>query len=298
MASTNQSPQYKAAEAKFLQAQTDEEKLLYLQEMIRECPKHKSSEKMLAMLKTRLKKLKEKLIIQKKSRKSKQGIKKQALQACLIGLTNTGKSTILSKITNAQPKIAPYPYTTTNVNIGTLDFEGVKIQILDLPAIESEYFNQGIINITDLLLIVITNLKDLTKITPFLQLATKNRLIIYNKIDNLSQQEKRKLLAKLKSKKLNFILLEKNFEELKQKIFTQFNIIRIYTKQPHQPPSSEPLVLPVNSTVEQVAAKISKQLLNNLKETRITGPSSKFPNQKVGIKHILKDKDIVEFHSR
>ena len=56
MASTNQSPFYKKAEAKFLNAKTDEEKEGFLREMIKECPKHKSSEKMLANLKTRLKK--------------------------------------------------------------------------------------------------------------------------------------------------------------------------------------------------------------------------------------------------
>ena len=60
MASTNQSPQYQSAEAMFLQAQTNEERLRWLEEMIRECPKHKSSEKMLANLKTRYIKLKKK----------------------------------------------------------------------------------------------------------------------------------------------------------------------------------------------------------------------------------------------
>jgi len=57
MASTNQSPFYQKAESKFLDAQTDSEKIKWLDEMIKECPKHKSAEKMLANLKTRRKKL-------------------------------------------------------------------------------------------------------------------------------------------------------------------------------------------------------------------------------------------------
>ena len=61
MSSTNQSPFYKKAEAMFLKSKTNEEKLKWLEEMIRECPKHKSSEKMLANLKTRYIKLKEKI---------------------------------------------------------------------------------------------------------------------------------------------------------------------------------------------------------------------------------------------
>lgn len=60
MASTNQSPQYQKAESMFLEAKTNEEKLRWMEEMIKEAPKHKSSEKMVANLKTRYIKLKEK----------------------------------------------------------------------------------------------------------------------------------------------------------------------------------------------------------------------------------------------
>ena len=83
MASTNQSPQYLKAQSMFFQAKTNDEKLRWLEEMIRECPKHKSSEKMLANLKTRYIKLKEKIEKIKKSGKSssKSGIKKEEMQA-------------------------------------------------------------------------------------------------------------------------------------------------------------------------------------------------------------------------
>lgn len=85
MASTNQSPQYQKAEVMFLRSQTNEERLKWLEEMIRECPKHKSSEKMLANLKTRYIKLKDKIEkIKKVSRSSgKPGIKKEEMQAVI-----------------------------------------------------------------------------------------------------------------------------------------------------------------------------------------------------------------------
>ena len=69
MASTNQGPEYQKAEQKYLNAQTPDEQIYWLEEMIRECPKHKSAESMLANLKTRLKKLREK---QEKSKKNTQ----------------------------------------------------------------------------------------------------------------------------------------------------------------------------------------------------------------------------------
>ena len=69
MASTNQSPFYQRAEQEFHEASTDEERISCLEIMIKECPKHKSSENMLRNLTLRLKKLKSNLAKQKKSGK-------------------------------------------------------------------------------------------------------------------------------------------------------------------------------------------------------------------------------------
>ncbi len=303
MASTNQSPQYQRAEAKFLSAQTDEERLSYLEEMIKECPKHKSAEKMLANLKTRLKKLKYKHEKQsKKAHSTGKIIKKEEMQAAIIGLTNSGKSSLLSVLTNAKPKIASYDFTTKKPILGTLNYQSTHIQIIDLPAIESEYTDQGLINTADTLIIIITDLKQLEKILPFLEKATKTRIIVYNKIDLLNNNEKRKISETLKSKKLNHVLIstktKENIKELKEKIFYSFGKIRIYTKEPHKPPSKEPMILNKDSTIKDIAEKILHGFSKKIKEIRITGPSSKFPNQVVGLSHIVKDKDIVEFKTK
>ncbi len=305
MASTNQGFEYKKAESIYLQARTLEEKLQALEEMIRTCPKHKSSEKMLANLKTRYVKLKSKIQESKKSGKSgrKTGIKKQGIQTVLVGLTNSGKSSILTSLTNARPEISPFPYTTKNPTIGTLDYKGIKFQIIDLPSIERESFDQGIMNNADISLIVIIKIQELDKILPFLEKTTGKRLIIFNKIDILNDKEKRKIHETLKTKKLKFCLFssksKEGIGELREKIFASANIIRIYTKEPGKKQTDkEPIILKPDSTVEDVARKISKDLAKNIKEIRITGPSSKFSNQKVGLKHKIKDKDIVEFHTK
>ena len=297
---TNASPEFIAAQKKFLQAGTDEEKLLALEEMIKEMPKHKSAEALRKNLRTRHKKLKQKLIKEKQSKKGKgkKGIKKADMQACLIGLTNSGKSSILVSITNAKPEISPYQYTTKQPTIGTLNYQGMKIQIIDLPAIESELFDQGIANNTDTLLITITNLQDLQKIQQFLKNALGKQLIIFNKIDLLNKDEKRKIEATLKSKKLNFVLFSTKTKEntnlLEEKIWQTFNKIRVYTKKHGQKADNEPVVLDRDATILHLADKI-RIPIKNIKQTTITGPSSKFPRQKIGIQHVLQDKDIVEF---
>lgn len=301
MASTNQSPEYQQAEKKFLLAQTDEERLVCLEEMMRTAPKHKSSDSMRANIRTRYIKLKEKMERVKKQKRasSKPSIKKAELQACLIGLTNSGKSSILASLTNAKPEISPVQFTTKEPIIGTLDFEHIKIQLVDLPAVESEFFDSGIANTSDVLLIIITNIEDIEKILPFLEKSSAARFFVFNKIDLLDENEKRKLEARLKSNKIEYILFsavtKENTHEFVEKIFFKFNKIRIYTKQPKKPADKDPVILEKNSTIKQLADKIFHGLSSQVKEARVTGPSSKFPNQKVGLEHELKDKDIVEF---
>jgi len=303
MASTNQSPFYKQAELKFLSAQTNEEKLKWLEEMIRECPKHKSSEKMLANLKTRYIKLKEKTESQKKSGKSKRlGIKKEDMQAVIVGKTNTGKSSLLNVLTNMNPEIADYEFTTKVPNVGMTKISGTQIQLIENPAINSEFYNRGLTNSADTILILVNSLKEIEEIIPLLEKSIAKKIIVFNKSDKLTETEKRKVEATLKSKKYNFVIIStkimENIEELKEKIFQSFDKIRIYTKEPGKEKSPKPIILHPESTVENVAEKILKGFSSKVKETKIWGPSSKFAGQKVGLKHKLKDLDVVEFKTR
>ncbi len=66
--------------------------------------------------------------------------------AALIGYPNAGKSTILSKISKAHPKIAPYPFTTLTPNVGTIDYEDFhRLVIADVPGlIEGAHEGRGL----------------------------------------------------------------------------------------------------------------------------------------------------------
>lgn len=307
MASTNQSPFYQKAEAKFLSAQTDEDKLKFLEEMIRECPKHKSSEKMLANLKTRRIKLKQKIEKERKVKKSssgKGGIKKEDLQAVIIGPSGSGKSWLLSKLTNANPKIKNNifeEFTTKKPEIGIMDYNDVGIQLIENPAIESEYYDKGLTYTADVVIAMVTSYEQIKDILPFVK--NKKTILCYlNLIDKLPEQ-KRKIEARLKSERYNYLIIEpekpETLEKLKEKIFQSFNKIRIYTKQPEEKQKSEkPIILNPGSDVKDVAEKILKGFSNKIKQTKIWGPSSKYPGQVVGLKHEVKDMDVVEFKTR
>lgn len=304
MASTNQSPQYQKAEAMFLGAQTNEEKLKWLEEMIKECPKHKSAESMLANLKTRRKKFLEKIERGKKVSKgaAKKGIKKEELQAVIIGKTNVGKSSLLSLLTNARPKIAESLFVTMQPQIGMMNYDGVNIQLIEIPAIESEYYDKGIVHTADLILILVDDIRQIDEIENQLGNVQAKTLIVFNKIDLLDKNERRKLEARLESRKLGFLMISaktgENIKQIKEKIFNGFGKLRVFTKEPGKPKSEKPVILESNSTVKNVAEKIFKGFSKNVIGTRIWGPSSKFPGQKVGLNHILKDLDVVEFKTR
>jgi ribosome-interacting GTPase 1 len=295
----NASPDYLSAEREYLAEKDLERKINALKKMISLAPSHKGAENLRADLKARLKRLQEKLEKRKKvGKSSSHGIKKEELQAVIVGFTNSGKSKLLSLLTNACPEIAEYPFTTKEPVIGTIDFSGVKIQIIEIPAIESEYYDKGLVNSADLVLILVSSLDEIYLIEKRLTNIKGKKLIIFN-LKN--QIDERKIEASLKTRKFNFYISnlneEKDIEKLKEKIFSCFEKIRIYTKEPGKEKSERPLILDENTTVEELSKKIFPKDVK-IKEVKIWGPSSKFPGQIVGLKHILKDLDVVEFKTK
>lgn len=301
----NASPEFSQAEKKFDQAASDEDRLIALEEMIRTMPQHKSAESLRSNLRTRYKKLKEK--IETKGKKSggrgKPTIKKEDMQAAIVGFPNTGKSYLFKTLTNQEANVSNIPFSTYIAIPGMMQHQDVKVQIIDMPPFPNE--DRSIINTADTILIVINSLQQIEESKQFLQRAMGKKIYIYTKADLLNETEKRKLEATLKSKHRNvdWVLFSNTshekteLEHLKKKIFETFPIIRIYTKEPRKESTGIPMIMRANSTVKDVAEKILKGLSKRIKKTKIWGPSSKFPGQMIGLDHTLRDKDIIEFQT-
>ena len=130
----------------------------------------------------------------------------------LIGLPNAGKSTLLSRITTAKPKIADYPFTTLSPNLGVMTLaEDKKLTVADIPGlVEGASEGKGLghrflkhIERTRLLLHVMdityspvrSLLEDFFVVRKELEdyhvnVAAKDQMVVLNKIDLYSSQHR------------------------------------------------------------------------------------------------------------
>ncbi|MGQ9543338.1 MAG: GTPase [Candidatus Bathyarchaeia archaeon] len=115
-----------------------EEKIKALEEFLSAVPKHKGNERLRAQVKRKIATLR--LEVQEKRRPSgtvRQSLPKRegAAQIVLLGLTNSGKSSLLSSLTAARPTVADYPFTTQKPTPGMLSFIDIQFQLVEAPAL-------------------------------------------------------------------------------------------------------------------------------------------------------------------
>jgi hypothetical protein len=84
--------------------------------------------------------------------------------------------------------------------------------------------------------------------------------------------------------------------KLKEMIWAALGLRRVYMKKPGKSPDlKEPVIMRGLADVRAVCRKL--RLLEGFRYARVWGPSARFPGQKVGLDHKLKDRDILEIHN-
>jgi len=318
----NLNPEYFEAEEKFKSAETSDEKLVALQEMLRVIPKHKGTEKMQADLKRRLARLRKECQKQKSSGVQRRPFyfieREGAGRVVLCGPPNGGKSTLLSSLTHAEAEVAGYPFTTRVPQPGMMAYEDIQIQLVDTPPIAQEMlegWQLAMIEQADLS-VLLFGLDDasLLEQTEFVLSVFEQRgielrpkeetkvLVCGNKVDSPGCEENftvwKELFEDVFTPFPMSAVSSPYLEKFRHLIFDSLGIVRVYTRTPgaSQKKDETPYVLKQGTTVVHAAKAIHKDLAEGLKFARIWG-KGKYDGQMVERDYILQDGDLLEVHT-
>lgn len=326
----NLPPQYHDAEARYQKGKTSEEKLVALREMWVILPKHKASEKVQAILKTKISELTDQIEQEKSGpKKAAPGTfkipKQGAGTVVFLGPPNAGKSLLISKLTKATPTVAPYPFTTREPVPGMMDVEDVRVQLIDLPPITADAYEPFVTDFTrsaDAAVLFLDLADDdgpANTDATIARLKQARRQLVPEKSadDDPTTYQLKTILALTKcddeaadirleiakesfgSRFPSFVISAERGDglpELRKAIYDSLGVIRVFTKQPGKPADKgAPFTCPIGSTVAEFAGCVHNDFEENLKSARIWG-GAQFDGQTVGRDHILKDGDIVELH--
>ena len=127
----------------------------------------------------------------------------------IIGLPNAGKSSLLAAITNANPKIANYQFTTLNPNLGVASYDDKEITIADIPGL-IEGAHQG----TGLGIQFLKHIERCKSLLHLIDITNENLVQSYNQVKNELQKYSLELTKKKELVVLNKTdLIDKNIVE-------------------------------------------------------------------------------------
>lgn len=326
----NLPPDYKAAEQRFREAKSVQDKIAAIQEMLAICPKHKGTDHIRADLRRRLSKLKQEEE-QQSRKKGRSGPsyhipKEESPQVVLIGTPNVGKSQLVAAATNATPEVANYPFTTRVPLPAMMPYLDIYIQLIDIPPISPDHIDtwvpEIIRNADAALLVVDLDADDCVDSLEFVRDALRDKgirltkvydpaetelprnvkptIVVANKTDSPKAAENLEFLREIVGDEFTIVPvcagLGKGIDDLRRVLFEFLDVVRIYGKVPGKDPDMDrPFILPAGSTVQDVARKVHREFADNLRSARVWG-SGKFDGQTVDGEHVVKDGDILELN--
>ena len=322
----NLPPHYFEAEQRFREAKTPEDKVEALEEMLAIMPKHKGTDKLKAMLRERISKIRDQA--QKKKGVARQKTvydieKEGAAQIVVIGPPNTGKSSLVKLLTNAFPEVADFPHTTHKPTPGMAQYENIQFQLIDTPPLTKDYTEPALTDLirrADIVVILLDLSADpmqqfedtlaiLRSFRIYSEACTipedirkppkiKNIIIVVNKMDRPEDKENLEIFLELSGTTLPCMGASvrtcRNIMAFLDKLYELSGIIRVYTKPPGKDADkTAPFVISAGSTLADLAGKVHNDFVNKLKYAKAWGRSVR-DGQMVQRDYILQDGDVVE----
>lgn len=212
--------------------------------------------------------------------------KRGRYQCCLLGMANSGKSTLLARLTNATPAISEVPFTTYRPEVGSLDYHGVEIQLVEVPAIfegdsdrdENKY---RFIKQTDLKIAVVNQPEELDNLL----------LELWNRNIMLGEERGPKGLVVYRQECPDTMLPKINVDsDVAEAIYKELKLSRVYVERPK-------LQRPISFMEEEVSVSRIREII--ARKDRSLGSVSLLDETKrwklIGPEYILKDGDHIKF---
>lgn len=234
-----------------------------------------------------------------------------AAQVVLVGPPNAGKSSLLHALTGRDVAIGDYPFTTLRPVEGMVAVHGAQIQLVDLPGlITGAAAGKGggravlaAVRVAQAMLFVMplteSGLEDILPVLreireagialPAGLVATKADLATSTEAWDILRQAFGDLPAVVCS-----VTDSTGLEDVRELIWTVSGLIRVYVKPKGRAVASDPVVLAPGSAVHDLVRALNRGWVERFQSARVTGASTRFPHQAVGLDHPLMDGDVVE----
>ena len=261
-------------------------------------------------------------------------VKRRGLaEVALVGLPNSGKSTLMRSLTGVDVQIADYPYTTLTPNVGMLNLGNIAFEIVDLPAVsegslsELHYaagLKEAVLNASLLALVV-----DLTA-DPETALATldarlgeigvtpafgggaavgggqdgaergrggREALVVATRCDLAEPGELGRLSVLAPGASvLSHPLGDGGATEFVEELCRLIGRTVVVARDPKAPDEPAEYAVRRGAKVRDLADQIHHDLAGRAKRAKVWGSSAKFAGQEVGMDHVLEPGDVVEIY--